>query len=64
MKFPDGQVSRERAEAESCLNPGGVDGRLGSQTVSAIKSYQKSKGLLETGQTSQSLLFNMLRNGG
>ncbi len=43
---------------------GGVDGRLGPQTVVAIKSYQKSKGLLETGQPTQSLLMHMLRNGG
>ncbi len=45
-------------------NPGGVDGRLGPQTIVAIKSYQNSKGLLETGRPSQSLLMHMLQNGG
>lgn len=46
------------------LDPGGVDGRLGAQTVAAIKMYQRNRGLLETGQPSQELLRDMLQNGG
>ena len=37
---------------------------LGGAFRGAITEYQKSKGLLKTGELSQALLTHMLRNGG
>lgn len=39
-------------------------GTAGPQLTQAVMNYQKSKGLLETGELSQALLTHMLRNGG
>jgi hypothetical protein len=44
-------------------DPGPV-GVMNPQTTAAIKAYQGSKGLLETGQPSQELLKHMIKNGG
>ena len=44
-------------------DPGPV-GTMNPQTTAAIKAYQGSKGLLETGQPSQELLRHMIKNGG
>jgi outer membrane lipoprotein SlyB len=43
--------------------PGDI-GDAGPALAGAVKEYQKSKGLLETGELSQPLLTHMLRNGG
>jgi hypothetical protein len=42
----------------------GALGQAGPELTSAVLQYQKSKGLLETGELSQALLTHMLRNGG
>ncbi len=42
----------------------GTLGQAGPALTGAIMQYQKSKGLLETGEVSQALLTHMLRNGG
>jgi hypothetical protein len=42
----------------------GVLGSDGPNLTNAILSYQRDKGLLETGELSQALLTHMLRNGG
>ncbi len=42
----------------------GPIGQGGSQLNQAVIEYQKSKGLLETGELSEALLTHMLRNGG
>ena len=42
----------------------GTLGQAGPQLTAAVMQYQKSKGLLETGELSQALLTHMLRNGG
>jgi outer membrane lipoprotein SlyB len=39
-------------------------GKAGDALTNAVKRYQSSVGLLETGQMSQELLTHMLRNGG
>ncbi|MDH5216048.1 MAG: peptidoglycan-binding protein [Gammaproteobacteria bacterium] len=39
-------------------------GQAGAELTGAVMAYQKSKGLLETGDVSQALLTHMLRNGG
>jgi uncharacterized protein YcfJ len=39
-------------------------GQAGPDLTDAIRQYQKSKELLETGDVSQALLTHMLRNGG
>ncbi|MDH4047275.1 MAG: peptidoglycan-binding protein [Gammaproteobacteria bacterium] len=39
-------------------------GQAGPELTGAVMLYQKSKGLLETGDVSQALLTHMLRNGG
>jgi hypothetical protein len=44
-------------------DPGPV-GTMNPQTTAAIKAYQNSKGLLETGQPSQELLKHMIKHGG
>jgi hypothetical protein len=44
-------------------DPGPV-GTMNPQTTAAIKAYQGSKGLLETGQPSQELLRHMIKHGG
>jgi len=44
-------------------DPGAL-GSGGSSLTNAILSYQRDKGLLETGELSQALLTHMLRNGG
>ena len=44
-------------------DPGAL-GQEGPELTSAVLQYQKSKGLLETGELSQALLTHMLRNGG
>jgi len=44
-------------------DPGAI-GRPGPELTQAVLQYQKSKGLLETGELSQALLSHMLRNGG
>ena len=43
--------------------PGSV-GAAGPELTQAVKDYQRSKGLLETGDLSQALLTHLLRNGG
>ena len=43
--------------------PGDI-GDAGPELTGAVMEYQKSKGLLETGELSQALLAHMLRNGG
>ena len=45
------------------FQPGPV-GRAGPELTAAVRQYQKSKGLLETGDLSQALLAHMLQNGG
>jgi uncharacterized protein YcfJ len=45
------------------FQPGAI-GRTGPELTAAVKQYQKSKGLLETGDLSQALLAHMLQNGG
>jgi peptidoglycan hydrolase-like protein with peptidoglycan-binding domain len=40
-------------------DPGPLDGKLGSRTVSAIKSYQRDYGLTADGRTSRGLLRHM-----
>lgn len=42
----------------------GALGQAGPQLTQAVIEYQRSKGLLETGELSQALLTHMLRNGG
>ena len=42
----------------------GTLGQSGPELKRDITQYQKSKGLLETGELSQALLTHMLRNGG
>lgn len=42
----------------------GPFGTEGPELTQALMMYQKSKGLLETGELSQALLTHMLRNGG
>ena len=54
------QVSLQRLG----YNPGGADGVMGPATARAIKAYQKSNGLLETGQASPQLLDHMRKKGG
>jgi hypothetical protein len=44
-------------------DPGPV-GTMNPQTTAAIKAYQASKGLLETGKPSQELLRHMIKHGG
>ena len=44
-------------------DPGRV-GTMNPQTTEAIKAYQASKGLLETGRPSQELLTHMIKHGG
>ena len=44
-------------------DPGPV-GTMNPQTTAAIKAYQASKGLLETGRPSQELLTHMIKHGG
>ena len=39
-------------------------GQAGPALTNAVIGYQRSKGLLETGELSQALLTHMLRNGG
>ena len=43
--------------------PGNI-GAAGPELIQAIRDYQRSMGLLETGDASQALLTHMLRNGG
>jgi hypothetical protein len=43
--------------------PGAI-GQPGPELTRAVMQYQKSKGLLETGDLSQALLAHMLKNGG
>jgi hypothetical protein len=45
------------------FEPGDI-GVAGSALTNAVKEYQKSKGLLETGELSQALLSHLLQNGG
>jgi uncharacterized protein YcfJ len=45
------------------FQPGAI-GRAGPELTAAVRQYQKSKGLLETGDLSQALLAHMLQNGG
>ena len=45
-------------------NPGGIDGRMGPATVSAIQAYQQDQSLLTTGQPSEALLAHMRQRGG
>jgi len=52
---------------KSLIRLGQDPGELGSggpDLTNAILSYQRDKGLLETGELSQALLTHMLRNGG
>jgi len=44
-------------------DPGPV-GRMNPKTEEAVRSYQRDKGLLETGNLSQELLKHMIQNGG
>lgn len=44
-------------------DPGPI-GEPGNKLTQAVLEYQKSKGLLETGELSQALLTHMLQNGG
>ena len=44
-------------------DPGPV-GTMNPQTTTAIKAYQGSKGLLETGHPTQELLKHMIKHGG
>lgn len=44
-------------------DPGPV-GTINPQTESAVRAYQRDKGLLETGQLSQALLKHMIQHGG
>lgn len=41
------------------FNPGSVDGILGSQTRSAVRAYQKSRGLIADGYSSEPLLLRI-----
>ena len=43
--------------------PGAI-GQPGPELTAAVRQYQKSKGLLETGDLSQALLAHLLQNGG
>ena len=43
-------MSLQRALKEKGFNPGAVDGVLGPKTKSAIKSFQKSAGLEQSGE--------------
>jgi len=54
------QVSLQRLG----YSPGSADGLMGPATSSAIKTYQKKNGLLETGKASPELLDHMRKQGG
>ncbi len=52
---PELIASVQRALRESGLNPGPIDGRLGPQTMTAVRSYQQKKGLATGGLTLSTL---------
>jgi uncharacterized protein YcfJ len=56
-------VETQKSLIRMGYDPGAL-GQAGPQLSRAVLEYQKSKGLLETGELSQALLTHMLRNGG
>jgi peptidoglycan hydrolase-like protein with peptidoglycan-binding domain len=58
----------QRALAQNGYNPGPVDGVIGTQTVQALRAYQRSNNIPESGQldtrTRQALLSGSGRGGG
>lgn len=64
-KAPDNTlvVETQKSLIRLGYEPGDI-GVAGPALDEAVSSYQKSQGLLETGELSQALLTHMLRNGG
>jgi len=56
-------VETQKSLIRMGYDPGAL-GEAGPELTAAVLQYQKSKGLLETGELSQALLTHMLRNGG
>ena len=45
----------QRALSEAGYNPGAIDGRIGSETMTAVRAFQRSNGLPEGGLTTETL---------
>ena len=56
-------VETQKSLIRMGYDPGAL-GEAGPALTAAVLKYQKSKGLLETGELSQALLTHMLQNGG
>lgn len=58
--MPDKKVTQvQNLLKQLGYNPGMVDGKYGSQTVSAIKAFQKKHGMVQTGEINEVLLFKL-----
>jgi membrane-bound lytic murein transglycosylase B len=55
----DERMELQRRLTEAGFDAGGVDGRIGPLTIAAVKSFQKSAGLMPDGYPSLDLLTRL-----
>ena len=62
---PDEQIRRvQLALSELGYAPGSISGRLGEQTRTAIRAFERDRGIEESGDISEQLLSELARYGG